>query len=288
MNNGVTILATQYSIAGNKLTVSTPEVVNGLQTSQEIFSFFSGNMQKAEGRNILVRVIVPPDEQTRNRITKATNFQTPVDALSLHATDQIHFDIEERLKLYDLFYDRRKGEYRNLRKPISTIITIRSLAQAVIAMVLQRPNDARGGPQKLLKQDETYGAIFNDSYDRDLYVTCALLDRQVEVFLESSEATREEARDIRYYVGMWVCCELAETPKPTAAQIAKLKSSCVAPIDEQVFIDASYAIAQRYDELGGSDKTAKGPQLRQKIIEDLNDKLAKGSALAKKGSVLPS
>ena len=110
-------------------------------------------------------------------ITKATNFQTPVAPVSLHATDPIHFDIEERLKLYSLYYDRRKGEYRNLRKPIASIISITSLARAVIATVLRRPNDARARPQSLLNKNDTYKQIFNESYNPDLFVSYILLDR---------------------------------------------------------------------------------------------------------------
>jgi len=145
LNNGVTILAADASTSGNKLTVEMPEIVNGLQTSQEIFQHFTDNPTASDSRHVLVRVILPPDEMTRNRVTKATNNQTPVSPLSLRATDQIHFDIEEILKLHDLYYDRRKGQYRNQRKPISKIVTIKALAQAVMAALLQRPNDAYGG-----------------------------------------------------------------------------------------------------------------------------------------------
>lgn len=171
-NNGITVLATQCSLTGDKLTVERPEIVNGLQTSQEIFAYFKENPEAADSRNVLVRVIVPPDDHIRSRITKATNFQTPVNQLSLHATDQIHFDIEEKLKLYDLFYDRRKDEYRELRKPISKIISIRTLARTVIAILLQRPDDARARPQSLLNNNTQYNSIFNDNHDRDVYVAC--------------------------------------------------------------------------------------------------------------------
>jgi hypothetical protein len=101
-------LASDCSIAGDKLNVIAAEVFSGLQTSQEIYSYFNENPDKPDERSVLVRVLVPEDEKTRNKVTKATNFQTAVEPLSLIATDQIHFDVEERLKLYDLFYDRRK------------------------------------------------------------------------------------------------------------------------------------------------------------------------------------
>lgn len=191
LNNGITLLAGSCSLAGNKLTVQKPEIVNGLQTSQEIFAFFKENPEKTDNRHVLIRVIVPPEDQTRNRITKATNFQTTVNPVSLHATDQIHFDIEERLKLYGLFYDRRKGHYRNLRKPISQIVSIHDLARAVIAVVLQEP---------------------------------ALL-----------------------------------------AQVV------VSAIPTNILENCTLTVADEYRRLGGTDKVAKGTELRQELISDVEE-----------------
>jgi hypothetical protein len=82
-------------------------------------------------------------------------------------------------------------------------VTIRALAQSIIAIVLQRPNDARGSPQKLLNQDGMYEKIFDTKVDRDLYVVCALLDKQTADHLDlRADVTPEEIRDIRYYVEM--------------------------------------------------------------------------------------
>ncbi len=106
LNNGITIIASSCSLAGNKITIVDPEIVNGLQTSHEIFG------QRPVGpdsRSLLVRVIIPADERSRIKIIKATNYQTAVKDISLHANDTIHLDIEDKLKLYSLFYDRRRG-----------------------------------------------------------------------------------------------------------------------------------------------------------------------------------
>jgi hypothetical protein len=92
LNNGVTILATKCSVVGNRVVIEKPEVVNGLQTSYEIFEFFKSQPDKADTRNVLVRVIVPPDEQIRSKIIRATNSQTPINEVSLRATDPIHFE----------------------------------------------------------------------------------------------------------------------------------------------------------------------------------------------------
>ncbi|MGD0421282.1 MAG: AIPR family protein [Xanthobacteraceae bacterium] len=282
LNNGVTILAENCTTAGDKLTIKTPEIVNGLQTSQEVFAHFKGK-DIPDSRHILIRILVLADEPTRNRVVKATNFQTAVEPLSLRATEQVHFDIEERLKLYDLYYDRRKGKYRNALKPIVKIISIRSLAQALIAIVLQRPNDARGGPQKLLSQDAEYTSIFSETMDRDLYVVCALLDKQVENALEKETLTKEEKRDVRYYADMLTCCNALKAAKPTPKEIVTLLKPCREGTLATEIKSAVAEALKKYKQLGATDKVAKGPDMNKRLLDDLSDRFPALSKAAKNG-----
>jgi hypothetical protein len=277
LNNGVTILATDCHISGDKVVIEHPEIVNGLQTSQEVFSYFAEHPEQEDTRNLLIRVIVPPEEQTRIRIIKATNFQTSVENLSLRASDRLHFDIEERLRLHDLYYDRRKGQYKQQRKPISKIVSIKELARPVIAIVLRRPDDARARPQTLTNKEDTYTQIFNDTFNRDVYVTCILLDRQVSEYLSKQDALdKDERGDIKYYVDMAVACRLAETAKPTPDNIAALAKQCASPIAEEIMNAACQEVITIYRELvvrlstlgqmGAGDKVAKGTELRTRLI----------------------
>jgi hypothetical protein len=266
LNNGITILGEKCSISGNRLSVTTPEIVNGLQTSHEIFAVF-GVSPWVDTRNVLVRIILPTEEQSRNRIIKATNSQTPVDTLSLRATDRIHLDIEDRLKAYGLYYDRRKGEYRRLRKAISKIVSVRQLAQACMAILLQRPNDARARPSTVLKNDTQYSVLFDESNNRDLYAACILLDRQVDAFLSRIGLRHEVRRDIRYYVDMAVSCELTGRAKPTALQLAAAVQKCVLPIPEDLLVTIKDEVIIIYETLGADDNVAKGTKLRSILLE---------------------
>ena len=273
LNNGITILASNYALTGSRhLSITRPEIVNGLQTSQEIFAYFQKNPTQNDIRNVLIRVIVPKEEQTRNKITRATNNQTPVPPVSLHATEDIHFDIEDKMKLYSLFYDRKKGQYRNQRKPISQIVSILSLSKAVIAMLLRRPNDARGRPQTLLNKDDTYKEIFNDTYDRDLYVVCILLDRFVEQYLDSrTDLGSDAARDIKYYVDMWVVSQLTQSASPSVKEIVSLKSQ-IGELDKKTDMikKACDIIHEEYMRLGGNDKVSKGTEIKDFVVAQLN------------------
>ena len=123
LNNGVTVLASKANLSGKSLTIEDPQIVNGLQTSTEIFKYFQASNTQADERSLLIRVIVPPVPESRDRIIKATNSQTPMPVASLRATEKIHRDIEEYLRTFGLFYDRRKNYYKNDGKPIEKIIS---------------------------------------------------------------------------------------------------------------------------------------------------------------------
>ncbi|WP_180064325.1 AIPR family protein [Acinetobacter sp. YH16042] len=128
LNNGVTILSTKVTPRTNKqLVIQNPEIVNGLQTSSEIYRYFKENavkIQDIENRNVLVRVIVPSSEEVRDKIIKATNSQTQIPKSSLRATDPIHRQIETFLKTKGYYYDRRKNFYKNEGKKPKQIIKL--------------------------------------------------------------------------------------------------------------------------------------------------------------------
>lgn len=268
LNNGITILAERATLAGNRLTIGEPEIVNGLQTSQEIHSFFKENPDRDENRHILVRVIIPPRGDSRNRIIKATNFQTPVNPVSLHAADPVHLDIEELLRLYDLYYDRRKGDCKLQKRPIAKTVSIRDLARAVIAIVLQQPDSARARPATLLNDDKRYLTIFNDGYDRKVYLVCIVLMRQIDEYLEQRADISPDSRtDIRFYVGLWLACALAGSATPSVQQIAALETACVkVPIPVDALTAACSEVMEAYVRLGATDVVAKGPDLKREII----------------------
>ncbi|MBN1064498.1 AIPR family protein [Clostridium botulinum] len=130
LNNGVTITVDRANMAGNVLTIEEPQVVNGCQTSFEIYNYISNidNIEDEE-RKVLVKVIQVPNEEIRMNIIRANNSQTQIPLSSLRATDDIHRDIEEHLKTNGFYYERRKNYYKNIGKPIFNIISVGYLSQ---------------------------------------------------------------------------------------------------------------------------------------------------------------
>ena len=129
-------------LINKRLTLENPQIVNGHQTSVEIFEHFRSTPGE-EKRSVLVRVIEPSSEDSHQRIIRATNSQTSIPIAFLRATEEIHRNIEDYFKSNGFYYDRRKNSYSNEGKPRDKIVGVPTLAQAVMAILLGRPNDAR-------------------------------------------------------------------------------------------------------------------------------------------------
>lgn len=267
LNNGVTIIAAKATVSAKTLTLEDPQIVNGLQTSNEIYRHFSDSNTVGDERNLLVRVIVPTKPESRDRVIKATNSQTNIPAASLRATDKIHRDIEEHLRPYGLFYDRRKNLHKNEGKPINKIVSISFMAQAVMAILLQRPDDARARPSSLLKKDEDYTKVFSTSIPIGVYRVCATIVRMVDSLMRADAVLdARERNNVLFYVAMRVAAISTEKKEPVAADVATIDLSLV---DEDAIRTSLAAVKLLYDGMGGGDQVAKGGQLVEALKAEI-------------------
>jgi hypothetical protein len=271
LNNGITILASKATQSGKELTLENPEIVNGLQSSTEKYNYFKSCNTDVEKRNLLVRVVVPKQLESRDRIIKATNSQTSIPPASLRATDKIQRDIEEYLRSFGLFYDRRKNYYKNEGRPVDRIIGIPQMAQAVMAIVLDRPDTARARPSSLIKADEEYQKLFNPRYPIEVYRSCANILKKVEAFLSplTDDSTAADKNNIKFYVAMYICKEKLKNTKPIVNEIAALAGQ---NIEDEIVTTAYNEVKTAYRELGGTDQVAKGTEMKTKINSSLTKK----------------
>lgn len=184
--------------------------------------------------------------------------------LSLMSTDQIQEDIEDKLRLYGLFYDRKKGEYRRLKKPLKKIVGMNAMAQAVMAIALQKPDQARGRPETYVK--DHVADVFNPTVDRDLYAACILLDRQVHEYLQAQDLAPDTARDIRYYVSMLVGTDW-DLSSRNANSINKAVAELVKPIPAAKLKKAMAKALKAYKELDETDVAAKSAEMTKKVLD---------------------
>jgi hypothetical protein len=258
------------------LTIEDPQIVNGQQTSTEIFNYFQSSNTNDEDRCVMVRIIVATEPASRDRIIKATNSQTAIPTASLRATDKIHRDIEEYLSPFGIYYDRRKNSQKNLGRPVERIISIQMLAQSMMAIVLQRPDDARARPSTLLKKDDDYKQLFSSDHPIGIYLVAAKIIKTVQSNLRSRvDLAQKDRANLLFYVAMHVAASLVQKVAPS---IADLSSINVDTLTDKSLEDSFGIIKDIYDELGASDQVAKGAQLLSKLKQKLSDQYSPSSS----------
>lgn len=229
LNNGVTIL-TEKIEAGDHLAVEVtdPQIVNGLQTSREIYNYYHDTQPTPppDDRRLLIRLIRTTDITVRDSVIRSTNSQNEMPEEALRATDAIHRQIETLFHRYGLFYDRRKGYYKDQGKSVAQIVSVVDLVQAMLAVILKRPDEARGRPKDYLKKDEPYASVFGkDKYDLNVYLKCVQIVRAVEDFLDTLDLETIHRRNVPYYLCMYATCAKAGNAYAPPAEILKIDTA---------------------------------------------------------------
>lgn len=271
LNNGITIIASDVKGHGETLVIDDPQIVNGLQTSREIYQYFRSNNSPEDDRCVLIRVIKTDDSTTRDTIIRATNSQTSIPSPWLHATEEVHRRIEQYLRGSDLYYERRKNFYKNQGKPTDRIVTIPWLAQAIMAIALGRPDNARARPSTVLQKN--YRQVFSPHYSPELYLHCACLMKRVELYLQSKNIAKTTENNIEFHVAMYVSVLALKKLDPTWQMVANLNPGKIA---DSVFEDSYQRVYRKYKQLGKNDKVAKGPKFVEQIRKELARRLAQG------------
>jgi hypothetical protein len=272
LNNGITILSPKIGGHSKELTIDEPQIVNGLQTSMEVYEHFRNNPNSDAGkRHAVVRLIQSPDTKQQDRIIKATNSQTKIPPQYLWATDELQRDIEQLFRASGLHYDRRKNSWRKLAIGLDKVVGMTELAQAVAAINLQEPDHARARPSRYFKKEQ-YPKVFSSKLPIDLYVACALLRKRAEAYLQGAESDRMHRNNLLFYVLMAVVSVKVKTPRANAKTISGLK---IAEIDDSAFAAALALVRPIYEKLGASDNAAKGSEMIAELKSTLKSKYAK-------------
>jgi len=300
LNNGVTILSSNVQPkSSKKLEIADPQIVNGLQTSRQIFAYYSsGQIPSTDRRRILIRVIQNANEDIRDKVIRATNNQNPMPAEALFTTFRIHKQIETVFLRRPLYYERRKGFYRDQQKPISEIVTPLELIPAVIAVMTDRQDDARGRPKGYIQDKEKRWKLFghddyddshiaadqevidNPPFDINVYLNCVLLVRRADQFLETPNLRldAEGKRNIRFYLAKYAACAAIGNAHCPAVAISKMDVGAIT--DES--LRAHLKIVRRiYRSHGGDDDAGRSPKmsaaLKKNLLKTFSRRNAHGS-----------
>jgi len=246
-NNGITILARHTVNVGNLLKVQDVQIVNGLQTSQTIFEYYSAEPPSHESRSVMVKILSQTDSAIRDRIIQSTNNQSAIEGKSLYATDKIQRDIEDIMKHRGFYYERRANYYRNQDVDPSLIFDIMGLGAGYLGFFIRVPERAASFKQKILKDPVKYNLLFNHFSPLEIWPFIASFIKQLDrALLEVVQSrllnTDRLLKRSRYVTGIIVLGRLTGTFNYSAPQVLRLKDS----INDELLIESAQFVIDRY------------------------------------------
>lgn len=253
LNNGITIVADSVTRdMGDVITLTNPRIVNGLQTSNEIWRYCKTGVSTGDDRRVLVKCIAVEDQEARAQIIQATNNQSSIPPAYLRSLEKIHLQIERYFKSHGLHYDRRKSSCKNEGIPAKDIIAMPFLGQCLIATLLQQPDYARARPAQIFRDKSKYDAIFSDGISLTAYYALGKLSIFVRQAMRKAGIGSGIQNDLIFYVLLVLCAQQAGTYELKPDDLEKL----VLPSLEHVQ-SVTHVINDEYQRLGGNSMIVK-------------------------------
>ncbi len=202
-NNGITIICKELrNIVRNRFLLGDYQIVNGCQTSHVLFY----NRDRISDKVFVpVKIISTSDEDTVNRIVKATNRQTEVTDEQLMALDDFHKRLEAYYLTYSgpqrLYYERRSKQYASSAEIEKVrIISIPTQIKSFASMFLDKPHLASRYYGRLVKDSE---GIFDNHHQLIAYYIAAYSLYKIEYLIRNKQIKQSYNR-YRYHILMLI------------------------------------------------------------------------------------
>jgi hypothetical protein len=282
LNNGITILSPDAeSLGGKVFRITDPQIVNGLQSSRQIFNYYKSienSISEKDRRRIVVRVIQSADEEVRESIIRATNNQNPMPAEALYTTTRTHKQLEKLFEAQGLYYERRKGYWRDKRKPLSKIISAIALVQAVVSVVKAEPDVAKGRPRDYINDAKRRFSIFgHDDYDESrpmsaevsqlkpydfaVYLRAWQIVKRIEKFLALPQLKldNEAKRNLLYYLACYAPRAIGRNAYGPPVELIAVDFAKLS--DDYLRKECLQYVKRLYKRFGGNDEAGKNPKM---------------------------
>lgn len=256
LNNGVTIVASAITPAGNRFTIRDYQVVNGCQTSHVLHE-----CQEIEGVGkvyVPIKLVVTENDDIKTNITLATNSQTEVKTEQLEALNvfqkklELYYSAES--KSFPLYYERRSQQYNSdARIKKTQIISIPIQIKSFASMFLNSPNLVSGYYGTIVRRFS--GKIFSDDHKYSPYYVSGLAYYRIEQFFRSGDL-KSELKKARFHL-MYLARLIAIGEHLDLFNSNKMDKACeqfkISLIDEEKSLQI-FTAAQEIFEKSGIDQ----------------------------------
>lgn len=177
LNNGIVIVCEEFSIDGDKITLTNFSIVNGGQTTYLIGDYKGSNSAVFW---IPCKIVAEKKRQSEvpfpTKIAEATNSQKPITPRDLKSNSPEMLRLAAMLKDNGIYMEvkRGAGKPKGFRPKYSVKNDV--LAQLILSMVNQIPGIARSGGKRIFESSRLYNSVFRVNYEKDSAKKAFLLD----------------------------------------------------------------------------------------------------------------
>jgi len=162
-HNGIVIFVDHYDrdkANKNKVFLSNPQIVNGGQTINSVYSAYSETGIRNEAR-VLLRIIKLPYDRIESYqkgldVIEGLNTQVKITAADLRSNDERQVQIQRIIERINANYDYVRKRESGVRVA-DNVVVMEQLANLINCCVLEKPNEA-------IRME--VGKLFRDKYDK--------------------------------------------------------------------------------------------------------------------------
>jgi hypothetical protein len=184
LNNGLAIICDKierHPVKDKEFTLTFPRIINGCQTTNELFKKYkeTTNENSIDNIEVVAKIISTNDNNLKKMIIYAANNQNSIDK-DLQSLNEFHEKIEtyflgKEENNFHLYFERLRGQHANVVPPYSKV-NIEVLARVFISVFLKKPHEMKSNAISVIEKFQKEGKVFNSSnHDASQYYYCGVL-----------------------------------------------------------------------------------------------------------------
>lgn len=184
LNNGITIISEKIKIPNDMqagyypIETKNPVIVNGLQTTSVIYDIYQEDSTRLDGVYILIRLYETSDPDIIDKITDATNTQSPINYRDKISNKNFIKYTKALFESYNIGFLAKRGDTfeNNLSKQLNESIQSDTVFKFWYATYQELPEFSKNSKSKLLEEifeasnnSNKLNNLFNGSKDSPIY-----------------------------------------------------------------------------------------------------------------------
>lgn len=213
LNNGITIICEKLSLPNGPqdgqyiIPTTNPVIVNGLQTTRVIYSKFKESPNKVRDIFLNIRLYETDDPILIDKITDATNTQTPINFRDKVSNKDFNSWAKELFELNDIAYITKRGEtFSNiLSKDGKESINSDTVIKYWYATFFEKPEIAKNSISTVLEavfdatnSNNPLNKLFDGSEDSPLYSQLLIAYKIYKKVQEKKNTKRIKSQFVLY------------------------------------------------------------------------------------------